>query len=359
MRRMARHPRAQQHPARNANDRRHHTFGHPGIATIQRVATLVGPALLLVAGLLTLSGARPLAARASAAISAPPLAHAALRPAARQSGGGPDLRHWQDPVSRTAYSVMFQQGPEGLVGQFTFTLPNGDQIIGGTDYSPDPLQPSPANDNTLIQATGCGDGVSDVGFLIPAGQTVAGAFNIKAIQNQEVAYVLRAHLDASGFMGYATLDYVAAGAYRGALCSESAPYPYVVQAGCDLSQCRDPVASATQDAQHYDDAMVAAARDGGANAWQAVWPLTATFIRGQYSQTDFGAAMAKQEQSVGRITQITETTAPDVQLDVALQPFFSVTQDVTVSKNDQSKVYSVTSYYLLEGEQWQFWFSAS
>lgn len=364
MRRITRQLRTAQRPEPDAMRRQHSGLNgmmqNMAVRAMRRFISWTGPALLLAAGLLALSGARPLTANVNARVAAPAVARAALGPSQPKSGGGTDLRRWVDPHNGSAYIVVFRQNPQGPTGAFSFTLPNGDQIIGGTGNSLDPIQPSPASDGSLIQATACGDGVPDFGYLIPAGQDASAVYSIKGgPTSNEVYYVLRAHLDASGLMAYATLDFVSASSYRGNLCSESAPYPYVVQAGCDLAQCRDPVQSATQDVQHYDDAVVQAAQNGGAGAWQAVWPLTASLIRGQYSQAEFGAAMAKQEQSVGRITQITETSAPDVQLDVAMQPFFSVTQDVTVSKDGNSKVVPTTSYFLLEDQQWAFWFSAS
>lgn len=358
----------QQHRAARRRERGIQPVPSPIAVTLARMNTFAarrlfrwaGFALLLLAGLVALSGARPTPAYGVALAPAQPApAPARARPALEP--GGPDLHHWVDSATGAAYSVRIRTSRAGPAGQFTFTLPNGDQIAGGSGDFRDPLQPSPASDGTFIQQTNCGDDVSDVGQLILANQTAGVVATGLAAPGtgQPVRYVLSAHLDASGFMAYATLDYATAkDPLQASLCLEKPPYRYVVQAGCDLVACLDPQQSATQDAQRYDDAMIAAARNGSASAWQAVYPLTATFIQGQYPPGDFGNAMAAQERSVGRITKIENKSAPDVRLDVAMQPFFRVAQDMTVEKNGQAKEYHVTSYYLLEGQHWRFWFSA-
>jgi hypothetical protein len=69
--------------------------------------------------------------------------------------------------------------------------------------------------------------------------------------------------------------------------------------------------------------------------------------------------MARAIEKVGKITAITpipETVA--VQTAPTGESYFIAHSDVTFLLNGQTSTRRVASYYLLEGGQWRFWFSA-
>jgi hypothetical protein len=135
-----------------------------------------------------------------------------------------------------------------------------------------------------------------------------------------------------------------------------------MQSGCDPSGvCIDPVATASVALPKYENQLVAAnnAPSPSQATWQPVYDSSSSVIRGQYSNGQFADAMAHAIEKAGKITVITpvaETIA--VQTSATGQTYFIAHSAVTFSRNGQTSTRTIASYYLLEGGQWRFWFSA-
>jgi hypothetical protein len=267
--------------------------------------------------------------------------------------GYPDVARWQDEAQKTAFSIRLrapsaasakgsssQTGFSAAIGNtYSFTLPSGDQIVGEVFLSKQP--------NGDFNAIGC-----QLARLV-------------ASRPQQVVATLNSHFDAHALVAFAQIGFVAASAVAdpaqfAALCKKAAGNTFSMQSGCDPSgACIDPVATASVALPRYETQLSAANRTPSQASWQQVYDSSSSVIRGQYSNGQFADAMAHAIQKVGKITAITpipETIA--VRTSPTGQSFFIAHSAVTFSLNGQSSTRTITSYYLLEGGQWRFWFSA-
>ena len=188
-----------------------------------------------------------------------------------------------------------------------------------------------------------------------------------ASRPQQVVATLNSHFDAHALVAFAQIGFVVASsvdsaAQLAALCKKATGNTFTMQSGCDPSGvCVDPVATASVALPKYENQLVAAnnATSPSQATWQPVYASSSSVIRGQYSNGQFADAMARAIEKVGKITAITpvaETIA--VQTSATGQTYFIAHSDVTFSRNGQSSTRTIASYYLLEGGQWRFWFSA-
>lgn len=310
-------------------------------------AVIAMAALLAVAGLVA---SRPATlAQARHGHLAAPVGRTLAR--AQPPAALPAVGRWVDPAHGTAYTVRLQGdvaptaiAAVGRPGTFTFATPQGEQIQGFAGLARQP-------DNAITQGppsgtpAQCGKGV----IVTDAGAAA-------------VVFTLRARFDQYALVAYATIAYALSSDQQGfaAVClgDGTPPFTYVMASGCTPDTCTDPLAAAGPAVTGYDTAVVAAAQRGGA-AWNAVYALTARTITGQYTREQFAAALDKQAGTAGRLRAISEPEAPpEVVFDAAGQAYFAVAQTVTTQLNGATTDHRVTTYYLLEGGQWLFWFTA-
>ena len=147
-----------------------------------------------------------------------------------------------------------------------------------------------------------------------------------------------------------------------ALCKKATGNTFTMQSGCDPSGvCVDPVATASVALPKYENQLVAAnnATSPSQSTWLPVYASSSSVIRGQYSNGQFADAMARAIEKVGKITAITpvaETIA--VQTSATGQTYSSRIAPSRSQRNGQTSTRTIASYYLLEGGEWHFWFSA-
>jgi hypothetical protein len=305
-------------------------------------------ALLAVAGLVASRPATHAQAR-QGQLAALPIGHILAR--AQPPAALPAVGRWTDPAHGTAYTVRLQSDVTptaiavvGRPGTFTFATPKGEQIQGFAG-----LARQPDNAITQVPPSGtpaqCGKGI----ILTDAGTAA-------------VVFTLRARFDQYALVAYATISYALSSDQQGfaAVClgDGTPPFTYVMASGCTPDTCTDALTEAGPAVTGYDTTVVAAAQHGGA-AWDAVYVLTARTITGQYTREQFAAALDQQAGTAGRIRAISEPTSPpEVVFDAAGQAYFAVAQTVTTQLNGATTDHQVTTYYLLEGGQWLFWFTA-
>jgi hypothetical protein len=269
--------------------------------------------------------------------------------------GLPNVARWQDEAQKTAFSIRLgapaatsakgsasTTGFSAAIGNtYSFTLPSGDQIVG----------------EAFLSKQASGD-------IITGGCRVA---RLVASNPQQVVAQLNAHFDASALVAFAQISFVGASTVTdpiqlAALCKKATGNTFTMQSGCDPSGvCIDPVATASVALPKYENQLVAAnnAPSPSQATWQQVYDSSSSVIRGQYSNAQFADAMARAIEKVGKITAITpipETIA--VQTAPTGESYFIAHSDVTFLLNGQTSTRRVASYYLLEGGQWRFWFSA-
>lgn len=269
--------------------------------------------------------------------------------------GFPDVARWQDEAQKTAFSIRLrapaaasakgsasQTGFSAAIGNtYSFTLPSGDQIVGEVFLTKQP--------NGDFNAIGCQ------------------LARLAASKPQQVVATLNSHFDAHALVAFAQIGFVAASGVTdplklATLCKETTGNTFTMQSGCDPSgACVDPVATASVALPKYENQLVAAnnAPSPSQATWLPVYASSSSVIRGQYSDDQFAAAMAHAIEKAGKITAIApvaETIA--VKTSSTGQSYFIAHSAVTFSRNGQTSTRTIASYYLLEGGQWRFWFSA-
>lgn len=278
----------------------------------------------------------------------------------------PPIARFSDASDATAYRLWLQAQPDHQRGEFTFSLPNGDQIRGLV-----PL--TLLKDGSFGQSQICDSAqlTSNLGLLylaaptasqLASGSTFTEPSVLRASSStgfggaELVYYTLRAHIAASGLVAYAALAFERPAQYNAdqQLCPPTgATEPgAVLLAGCSVDTCTDPLATAVARVVQYDKALVAA-------DWATVYASTSQTVRGQYSAAAFASVLTDQQQKAGKISAVSPpSSAPQVLFDSAGHGYFVTTQQVTVSQAGKTTTRDITSYYLLEGGQWMFWFSA-
>jgi hypothetical protein len=266
--------------------------------------------------------------------------------------GVPDVARWQDEAHKTAFSIRLRAsaaapaagsasttGFSAAIGNtYSFTLPSGEQIVGEVFLSKLP--------NGDYSAGGC-----QVARLVSS-------------RPQQVVAALNSHFDAHALVAFAQIGFVVVSTVVdptqiAALCKKGAN-SVIMQSGCDPSgACIDPVAMAATAAPHYENQLLGANQAPSSAAWQQVYDSSSSVIRGQYSSGQFADAMARAIEKVGKITAITpipETLS--VRTSATGQSYFIAHSAVTLSLKGQTSTSTIASYYLLEGGEWRFWFSA-
>ncbi len=296
-----------------------------------------------------------------------PVAQGSLARIALAPPNVPDVGNWQDESDQTAFSIRIhgEAAPArgkvvvASIGQYSFTLPTGEQILGVARLS--------------TQANGDFTASSGAGQASLASVTTSACQRAQLVGAQpgDVAALLDAHFDAHALVAFAQLQYLplvlnADGAIANvdavnSFCvGKSNATTYTMAAGCDASgNCQDPIASASQDANQYETQLVVASKDPSVANWGPVYNASSTIARGQYTQAQFADAMTSSLKKVGTITAITPDSNP-IQVQVAStgQAYFVVHDKVTFTLNGKTTTRDVASYYLLENAQWHFWFSA-
>jgi hypothetical protein len=246
-------------------------------------------------------------------------------------------------------------------GELTFSLPTGDQIRGTV-----PLQ-AQADGMSTQQASGP-SGACVAGILAPANPQApaSGSLTVTSRGGEgkpltvPVFFALTTRIGPQGLVAYAALGYASANDAAGVkrICG-SGSIAYQMLAGCTALVCTDPLATASPDAGKHYNAVVHASTANTKDSWKAVYAISSQSVKAQYSADDFANALMAQQKARGKITRISPiTSAPQVQYDAAGQAYFAVTQTMTLDRNGTTKTQQVTSYYVLEGGEWHFWFSA-
>ena len=280
----------------------------------------------------------------------------------------PPIARWQDSKDGTAYALHVTGNPLTATAAqarggnlFTFTTPNGDEVgalvplVKLTDgsyaqtTSKDPAVPG-----------GCQGGT-----LIASNQTSTPTGATGTSYTQPVVFSLQAHFDPYLLVAYAHILYAPSSDQNaiGAVCQGQATTSGVtsleMNAGCTATTCGSPLDDAMTAPPAYDQAIVKAMKERGIDGWSAVWSLTSRTVTAQYSKADFAALMNRLSDQVGTITALAPTSGPPaVEWDTGGQAYYTVVESVTYTHGGKSKTVSITSYYLLEGGAWMFWFSA-
>jgi hypothetical protein len=242
------------------------------------------------------------------------------------------------------------EAPNQPPGAVTFTLPSGDEVRAEKVGSPLLVL---ARQLSQLSA----DAPFDVALTVCGPATLLAAKPEAAAIAQPVAMVLGVHVGQGGLLAYAGLSVVALGqaAFAASACVLTSPQ-YEMKAGCsDLKSPCAPLPTPAQAVGQYNQAVVGAAHNGD---WNSVWVLTSQAVTAQYTSGTFVELMNQQVQGVGRITSIMPSSAPPtVQFSAAGQAYFISQDTVTLDHNGSTKQLLITSYYLLEGGSWKFWFS--
>jgi hypothetical protein len=277
----------------------------------------------------------------------------------------PPIARWQDIQNGTAYAVHVTSAATISArggNLFTFTAPSGDEVEGLV-----PLSQLP--DQSYAQATSQSPAVlggCQVGVLRASRAVTAPAGAAAASATQPVEFSLAARFDQYLLVAYAQVlyapvsDKVAVSAVCNGTVSAAGVTSLTMSAGCTASACGSPLDSAMTAPPGYEQAVVHAMKARGIAGWSAVWNLTARTVTAQYSQADFAALMNQLSDKVGAITAMTPTSGPPtIRFDSGGQAYFTLTENVTYTRGGTSTTTQITSYYLLEGGQWRFWFSAA
>jgi hypothetical protein len=314
---------------------------------LERWPTL--PILLAVLALAVLLGGwTPRTAAIAAQSGAPALA------AHQQLASGPrTVARWFDPAGRTAMLLALLESQGQAPGTLTFTLPSGDEVQAQK------LGPLLVLARELSQLSP--DATFDVATTVCGPATLLAAKPASGAGiAQQVNMVLGVHIGQGGLLAYAGLNYTPVApvlfAAAATSCVLTSPQ-YEMKAGCsDLKSPCAVLPTPAQAAAQYDQSMVTAAAQGN---WDTVYALTGQAVTAQYSSTAaFGTVMQQQVQRVGRITALTPAGAPSaIQLNAQGQAYFVAQDNMTLDHNGSMSQKLITSYYVLEGGGWRFWFS--
>lgn len=280
----------------------------------------------------------------------------------------PPIARWQDVKDGTAYALHVTNNPltadlsAARGGNLlTFTAPNGDEIgalVPLAKLADGSYAQTTSKDPTVLG--GCQSGT-----LVASSQTSTPNGPSGASITQTVAFALQAHFDPYLLAAYAHIlyaplsDQLATAAVCQGQATASGVTSLEMNAGCTAAGCGAPLDDAMTAPPAYEQAIVKAMKERGIDGWSAVWNLTSRAVTAQYSQADFAALMNRLSDQVGTITAISETSGPPaVEWDTGGQAYYTIVENVTYTHGGKSKTVSVTSYYLLEGGEWMFWFSA-
>ncbi|WIG58256.1 MAG: hypothetical protein OJF49_001001 [Ktedonobacterales bacterium] len=91
--------------------------------------------------------------------------------------------------------------------------------------------------------------------------------------------------------------------------------------------------------------------------WQTVYPLLSRSAIGSYSESQFAAAMKKQVDTVGALTAATITSAPQVHTTTLGVTYFTVNEQVTMTRKGTPTTTNQMAVYVLEDNAWKLWFT--
>jgi hypothetical protein len=285
--------------------------------------------------------ARPPVAAATPAPAHGPTSHPVVLAAPQP----PDVAHFVDNQDGTALTLRLLPAGNEVAGQFTLAIsssPKQPILTGAQIRGFLPLAPQP--DGTLVQADVSGATPAPIatsGLLYLANNAPAGVATSLATRGGgplKVAFTWFARIEPHGLGAYATL---------------TAPsLSFVLASGCTPDACADPLASAGQTVQQYGTAVTQ-------GDWPTAYALSSSVLTGQYTSQEFTSFLSQQADSVGKITNIASDSGPvTVQFDNGGQAYFAVKQTITLNHAGATSTRAVASYFLLEGGQWHFWFSA-
>ncbi|HEX6799003.1 MAG TPA: hypothetical protein VF116_14930 [Ktedonobacterales bacterium] len=277
----------------------------------------------------------------------------------------PPIARWQDITDGTAYALHVTGGTASITAArggnlFTFTTPTGDQIAGlvplvrlaDQSYA----QTTSKDPASLSSCVG--------GSLIASNQTSAPSGLAGARATQPVAIALQAHFDQYLLVAYVHILYAPTSDQKAvtAVCQGQAGASGVTSlemiAGCTAAGCGAPLDDAMGAPPAYEQAIVQAMKQRGVEGWSKVWALTSRSVTAQYSKADFATLMNQLSDKVGTITAITPASGPpSIRFDSGGQAYYTVVENVTYAHAGKTTTARLTSYYLLEGGAWLFWFS--
>lgn len=296
----------------------------------------------------------------------------------------PTTPRWVDPAHKTALSLqttqlsakdlqtLFPTGePAGVTFYIVrFTLPDTTQVIGAAVGDAN-LQGSQqtiqlvtssllAYDSATgaIVVTGTAGANIQATRAIPCGVGVVVGANVTSVALYSVVgFVAADMLSAYADVSYA--PFAVGQANSATTCATIYPPATAklhaeMDTGCygpnDPTPCRDPQTMAGPTTGAYDQAIIA-------EDWATAYALCAPDISGQYDEGAFANAMQRQAQQHGRITAISSPTAIQIAFTYGGQAYYTTTQQVTYTLNGSTTTRTLTSYFLLDGGQWRFWFS--
>jgi hypothetical protein len=316
-------------------------------------------ALALLAGLAVALSAHAPPARAAGANAGRPIAAGRALGRALPPADPPVHARWSDPADQTAYAVQVRTTGRTLAGTFAFLLPNGDQIQGLV-----PLQPQP--DGTSTQQASSGAGTCASGLLAAASSQAAPQAPVTVVAKggtaagTPVVFALSARIGPDALAAYAALSYAQAGDAAGVarVCAPG-PFDFQMTSGCTATQCTDLLATAGPSVAKHNASVVHGAHARTAAGWQDAYNATSRLITAQYTLQQYYTALDAQERAKGVITGISPSGGPpQVEYDAAGQAYYQLAETVTLDHNGTVTHQHVTAYYVLEGGNWMFWFTA-
>jgi hypothetical protein len=268
---------------------------------------------------------------------------------------------WRDVTRATAFSLRPLTAGNALTitgaaagTEYVFVLPDGSQVLGTNQVLTQLLVQlrslGPGDPFDVIQSV-CGEAERVFARVDAAGS--AGK-RLNAYTELGVAHLVL-QIGQGGLIAYAGLSYGASGA----VCTQLPTWE--MMAGCVDAQtpadCTPPAPPALA-AASYGTAFAAAVQS---HDWSAVYALNSQTIQAQYSAASFAAVMNQGAAQEGQITSISAPlTTPLVSFDGDGQAYFIATQRITITTTRITIITTrqISSYFLLEGGAWRFWFSA-
>jgi hypothetical protein len=313
--------------------------------------------LLAVAALVGSSGAGFASPPAHAAPSSTHGSNGASAAALWRAADTRTAASWRDLTHATAFSLrpltagnLLTRAAAGT--EYVFVLPDGSQVLGTNQVLTQVL--------VQLRSLGPGDPFDTIQSICGAAERVFAHADAAGSTGKRLdAYTefgearLVLHIGQGGLIAYAGLSYGASGN----LCTQ--PPTWEMMAGCVGAQtpadCTPPAPPAVA-ASSYGTAFAAAVQS---HDWSAVYALNSQTIQAQYTAASFAAVMNQGAAQEGQITSISASlTTPLVSFDSDGQAYFIATQRITIAAQGSTTTRQISSYFLLEGGAWRFWFSA-
>jgi hypothetical protein len=91
--------------------------------------------------------------------------------------------------------------------------------------------------------------------------------------------------------------------------------------------------------------------------WATIYASSSEIVVAGYTEAQFAQMMSHQVQEEGSISSISVISAPQVKTNADGTTYFTISEQVTMTKNNVSKMQSLISIYILENGVWKFWFT--